>query len=588
MHDRAACSGRWRWMVAALLLGVFGHAGCTPSTPTPLLVASQPAPAPPAAPDPRSVHAHIDLQAGEGDTADAAIGIELELRGPSAELAELRLTSSTHGALAGLELRDEGGVIPFETSPLGEALEVRLGRAVRGALQARYRIESTVAGFDDAVASTIGPDRFRLSGETAFLLPLAFEQQPLTAKLDFDLSRLPQPSAVASTLGRELSHLRCTGAELRHASFLGGKLNTARFVTNEGTDEWFWIEVLGFDARPVSGEAAALRSELARYFESRAPSPYVVLASASVRLDGNFTAATRSGGLLLDLPVDTSWSGPARIAVCREFFRPWFGGELRLVSDAGEPSPSELWFNEGVARALARELLDRFAMLTPDEYSAEVNGIIASAALSPFAGRPAAEVAERATSDGLARRQLAARGALYATALGVRLRAAGGGSRALDTILAELFARVRATRQPIVLRDWLEAVAQRAGAASEGEYRRIVDAGRLPAFVAAGLGPCFQLGRRRYAAFELGFDAENSRGREVVGLLPRGPAARAGVRATDLLHTIQYVEGDPSIVATLELERDGKRITLGYRPVGRTVDAPAWTRRRDVPDGACQ
>ncbi len=136
---------------------------------------------------------------------------------------------------------------------------------------------------------------------------------------------------------------------------MGGKLNSARFVTENGTDEWVWLEVLGFDARPVSGEAAALRSEVARYFEARAPSPYFVLASASVRLDGSFTAATRSGGLLLELPVDTSWAGPTRISVCREFFRPWLGAELRLVGDSHEASPGELWFNEDVARALARE-----------------------------------------------------------------------------------------------------------------------------------------------------------------------------------------------------------------------------------------
>jgi hypothetical protein len=139
------------------------------------------------------------------------------------------------------------------------------------------------------------------------------------------------------------------------------------------------------------------------------------IASASVRLDGSFTAATRSGGLLLELPVDSSWAGPARIAVCREMLRPWLGGELRLVGSAAEPAPRELWFNEGVARALARELVFRFGMLTPEEYTDEINGIIGSVALSPFLGLPAAAVAERAATDVLARRHLSTRGVLYAT-----------------------------------------------------------------------------------------------------------------------------------------------------------------------------
>jgi hypothetical protein len=516
--------------------------------------------------------------------------VELELRGPSAELTQLRLGSAAHGAISGLALRDAGGTVPFQLSARGEAVELLTGRAVRGALEARYRLEGTVAGFDDAVASTLGPDRFRLSGETALLLPIAFEQQALTVELAFDLAGLPQGSQVASTLGRELSHLECTGAELRHASFLGGKLSTARFVTEQGIDEWIWVEVLGFDARPVSGESAALRSELARYFDSRAPSPYVVLASASVRLDGRFTAAARSGGLLLELPVDTSWAGPTRIAVCHEFLRPWLGGEVRLVGNDGGPTPSELWFNEGVARTLARELLFRFGMLTPEEYMDEINGIIGSVVLSPYAGRPMAELVERAPVDGLARRHLAARGVLYATALDARMRAAGAGARALDPILSELFARARTEQRPLTAPDWLLTAGKHAGGTAATDYRSVVEAGQLPAFAARGLGPCFRLATRRYVAFDLGFDVESSQGRDqgVVGLVARGSAARAGLRATDRLARAHYRDGDPSVEVLLEIDRDGRRLTLRYPPVGRRIEGPAWLRREEVPDAACQ
>jgi hypothetical protein len=537
------------------------------------------------APAERGVRVRVALGSGHAE----GIAVELELDGPSAELGELRLASTAHGELGRLELSDARGALPFVASALEDAWLVRGERAVQGALRARYRIDSTIAAFDAAVATTLGPDRFRMSGETALLLPTAFERQLLDVELDFDLAGLPAGSAVASTLGRDGSALRCTGADLRHATFLAGKLNTARFVTEQATDEWFWLEELGFDARPVAGETAALRGELARYFERRPPSPFRLLVEASVRQDDSFSVVPRSGGLLLELPVGASWTGPTRIAVARELFRPWFGGEVWMAGAGGEAGARELWFNEGVARALARELVFGFGMLTTEEYASEINGIIGSVVLSSFAGRTLAEVAEHAATDVTARRHLASRGVLYATALGASLRAAGGGSRAFDMMLGGLFWLARSERRPLTQADWAAAVAERAGPVAERIFHASVEAGGLPAFAADGGAPCFRVVPRRYAEFALGFDVERSRGRPegVVELKPDGPAARAGLRATDRLVSARYRENDPGSRAVLEIERAGKQISLEYFPIGRRVPGPAWLRRSDAPDAAC-
>src|SRR5688572_4132750 len=65
----------------------------------------------------RSVRVRVAL--GSGDAG--AIAVELELVGASAELAELRLSSTAHGALGGLELSDGGGALPFVASELDHA-----------------------------------------------------------------------------------------------------------------------------------------------------------------------------------------------------------------------------------------------------------------------------------------------------------------------------------------------------------------------------------------------------------------------------------------------------------------------------------
>jgi hypothetical protein len=585
LRGRAAPVGSV-WGRALVLVGLACHGA--PSARTPERGrSSQPASvaAAPAMPAGRSVRVRVAL--GGGD--DGAVAVELELAGASAELAELRLESTAHGALEGVELSDGVGALPFVASALDHAWVVRGARAVQGVLRVRYRVDSTIAAFDDAVATTLGPDRFRMSGETALLLPTAFDRQPLDVKLEFELGSLPAGSAVASTLGRDSSALRCTGAALRHATFLAGKLNTARFETEQATDEWFWLEELGFDARPVAGETAALRSELGRYFERPPPSPFRLLVEASVRRDDSFSVVPRSGGLLLELPVGASWTAPTRIAVARELFRPWFGGEVWMTGADGAASARELWFNEGVARALARELVFGFGMLTTDEYADEINGIIGSVVLSPFAGRALAEVAEHAATDVRARRHLASRGVLYATALGASLRAAGGGSRAFDMMLGGLFWLARSERRPLTHADWAAAAAERAGPAAERAFRAIVGEGAPPAFAADGAGPCFRVVTRRYAEFALGFDVERSRGRAegIVELQPDGPAARAGLRAADRLVSAWYRENDSSARAVLEIERGARKISLEYLPVGRRVPGPAWLRRSDAPDAAC-
>jgi predicted metalloprotease with PDZ domain len=178
---------------------------------------------------------------------------------------------------------------------------------------------------------------------------------------------------------------------------------------------------------------------------------------------------------------------------------------------------------------------------------------------------------------------------LYASALAARLRAIGKGARALDPILRELFARARAEHRPMRLCDWIAAATQQAGAAAESEYQRIVQAGQLPAFAAGGLGQCFQLVKRRYAEFALGFDLERSRGRPegILELSAQGPAARAGLRTTDRLLRADYTEGTPSVAAVVDIERAGERMTLRYLPVGRRVQGPAWVRRSDVPESMC-
>jgi len=398
--------------------------------------AAEPAPAPSSAPLPaRETERLVAGTVRLTGTDSADLQFDMTLAGPAAELRELTLTSAAHGAISNLAFSDRAGTVPFALDQRGEAAVVTLGREVTPPLALHYEVTGQPADFDDAVATTVGPDRVRLSGETALLLPTSFDRAPITASIFVDLGAIPR-AHVASSFGRlHPPKITCTGAELRHATFLGGHVATSRFETPAGIDEWAWLEVLGFDARPVSGEFAALRSEVTSYFEAREGGPFTTLVLAEARPDGRFSVIRRARGLLIQLSVDTGWSAPVRIVVAREIFRPWFGEEVRLVGADGQASMRELWFNEGAARALSRELLFRLGAVTPEEYRVELNDLVGAALLSPRSRERFDALVEQASNDVTARQYLMARGALYFTSVGAALNLVHRISRGIDGVV---------------------------------------------------------------------------------------------------------------------------------------------------------
>jgi hypothetical protein len=570
---------------ACLFVAACGPAKVTPAGPA--NAPSAPAAARPEVSEDRALTGSVKLTGS--DSTD--LQFDLTFTGPPAELRELRLTSAAHGAIASLALSDHIGPIAFTERREGEAAVVALDRPVTPPLAVRYTITGRPADFDDAVATTVGPDRLRLSGETALLLPTSFDSARLTASIFVDLSAIPR-AHVASSFGRvHPPKTTCTGAELRHATFLGGNISTSQFETPAGIDEWAWLEVLGFDARPVSGEFAALRSEVTSYFEAREAGPFTTLALAEARPDGRFSVIRRARGLLVQLSVDTGWSAPVRIVVAREIFRPWFGEEVRLVGADGQASMRELWFNEGAARALARELVFRLGAVTPEEYRVELNDLVGAALLSPRGRDRFEALIERASRDVTARQYLMARGALYFTAVGAALNLKHRTSRGIDGVVRELFALTRSRRRPLVFADWLEVVRARLGTDGERAYRRAVEEGEIPTLASTALGPCFRLGARRYSEFVLGFDLAKTRQgdlRVIAGLDPKGPAARAGLRASDRFVTIRFRENQSDAPVQVDVLRDDERITVRYLPQGRSEVGPAWLRRHETPDAECQ
>jgi hypothetical protein len=92
-------------------------------------------------------------------------------------------------------------------------------------------------------------------------------------------------------------------------------------------------------------------------------------------------------------------------------------------------------------------------------------------------------------------------------------------------------------------------------------FSRFVLDGKPVVLSDGALGRCFRAVPRVYTRFDLGFDeilTRESLDGAIKGLRDGGPAARAGLRARDVLETSEYRMGHPDVVVKLTVLRAGK------------------------------
>lgn len=307
-------------------------------------------------------------------------------------------------------------------------------------------------------------------------------------------------------------------------------------------------------------------------------------------------AELRGRGLLVSADVAKTWDAQARLAVATTLVRRWIGGRLRMRQRKDAPASAAwaLWFHGGVSRFVARELLLELGLLTPDEYRAELDSIELMLATSPLRDRPLSELVARVDDPDPrvavdARASLVARGVMYATWIDARLRA----SPSHETI-GELLGMVVALAvvdnvSELTLGQWLSHVR---GFLWEddprADFESVVVRGERPKLRKGALGPCFRARSAKLRRFELGFfDGSVAGVRRALMLDPRGPAAKAGVRADDEIVELSYDDGDATAEVSVTVTRGQADRTIRYRPAGPPLSGTRWMRVAGVSDERC-
>ena len=531
--------------------------------------------------------------------AQGAVRVELRMSASSASVGALSARPPDKEALKLESARDERGPLELRTAMGEGTLTVRPVRPWEGELSLTYVAQARVSSRSGLPWLAADPDRLELSGE-ALLLPDTLEDKQIAASLRIAVeaygtldgygqgSKEQLVAGGASSFGVGAARtVNSTVGELRRAVFLAGPMGSAVFDAPEGHDEAAWFGYTSFDPRPVAADVAAFRSAVGEIFGDKSATPESLLIVQVPGPRGSFVAARRSRGVLVHVPVGEPWSGPLRIAVGVEVLHAWLGSRLWIGPEAPTREAEGVWFAQGVARHLSRDLLFRFGLITPAEVANEVNGLESVVATSRWRKETNAALAARVGEPGVLP-LLVARGALYALRVDATLRARSGGKRSISDVLRVLYGKAREKRGPLATSAWIEAVTGELGADEAPAFDGAIAHGDKLTVPDGALGPCFKRENRRHEPFVLGFDEPATKEPQAItGLVTGGPAEKAGVKEGDVLLNATFAQGRSDVSVQLLLERAGKQIKVEYRPAGPAAMGRGWARRKGVGDEAC-
>jgi len=452
-----------------------------------------------------------------------------------------------------------------EARPAGASVLV-VTHAPGARLTVRYRL---LTGYDgdppgQPFRPVVRPDWFVVHGEAAFIL---LRERPETP-VRLTWSGMPRGWLAQSTLGPA-----DTADTLSDSMLFGGAgwRRETRPLARARLSLYF--REAGWNVSPALA-VDMLTSTMKADFDYWGDRPRDVVVPIIQVSGGDFGGRGLAGGFALFAGPDIDLRELRRV-VAHEHMHSWISRQV-----GGFPTRDDnlsAWFNEGFTEALTARSLLRSGLWSLEDFAADLNESLLRYGLSPAVEASNRRLADERSTDFDVGKMPYDRGRLLAILWDRRFRQATGGRLGLDAVLAEQRRLAAAdeggdhTVPANELFPW--AAYQATGVNLEADVRRRVDKGERIELPADLFGGCGRLVEVRQPAFERGFDlmATFRNKRQVVSLVPGGPAERAGLREGDRIRISEIPSHDSQKPLTYRVVDEAGAVlrTITYLPIGK-------------------
>jgi hypothetical protein len=475
---------------------------------------------------------------------------------------------------------------PVDVSARGQYRHWRASRPVVSPVTIRYR-------------AIVPPGRIRpgppydlrtwaggVSGGGSGVLALPEDTRRFNIRFTWDVAQLAPGSIGVSSLGEGEAQAVGPLNMLTSSWIMAGPVGRFPERPSPGFNAYWLGRSSSLNPEEDMRWAASTYGSLGRFFGDTVVRPYrFFLRVLPESTTSGGTAGNRS--FMLQLPVSPARSATnasafgVRNTIAHEMIHGWAGG----FAGAGQ------WASEGLTTYLTARTLLRLGLQPVEAFVNEVNRLARQYYANPYRNATTEVAAAAFWADRNGEVLPYVRGALYFFDVNAKIRAASRGTRSVDDVLLELFAR-RSRGETISVDTWKAALAKEIGPSAAGDVDAIVVRGVKTLTLAPdAFGSCFERKTVNTVLPDFAFDRRTPGVQTVVSLVPGSAAAVAGLRDGDVITTPmmpEFLSSPEPRAMRLDIQRDGAGSTISYTTRPKVLESYEWSRVSGVPDDVCR
>jgi predicted metalloprotease with PDZ domain len=417
--------------------------------------------------------------------------------------------------------------------------------------------------------AVINEDYFLFNPQNALVYP----EMPPTSEVEaiFDWRALPKDSRILTSFGidQRVAHVRMPWNRILKVLFAGGNFRVSKSEEN-GTMVVFAARgIWKFSDADVLQQIRRVTDAENRFWNAAPLSYFLVTLAPFDDKSGNEDGSAFTNAYMLFLSHEDAMDFEQIRLMAHEMFHHWNPMSM------GPRSADEVaqWFAEGFTVYYAGVIPLRAGLTPYDDYLKYLNRWLRQYQASPLRGMKEADWKTLSHAGGPGYELSYERGTAIALWADAAIRARNGGKASLDNVMFDLVRQSQTQNPPPDFTDErvVAAFVPYLSPTEMQQLRRMtIDGTDVP--LPEGLGGCAARESEKQVVVDPGFDEQTSYSKKIVsGVVPDGPAYRAGIRNGQELFRWSIYNEDPSKDALLGVVIDGQKKTITFSPAKEVI-----------------